>query len=642
MRNWSSLFSILQRVGQSLMVPVSVLPAAGLLIAFGRLFPETHLMHSLFVQGGLSVFKELPLIFAIGVAIGFSGGAGVAGLAAAVGHFLVIALLKIASTHGAHAAQSLVIDTGVFGGILVGLVAAFCYNRYHEVQLPHVFGFFSGKRLVPIMTAFFSIFLAGVLAVIWPPLQEGIRAFGHFVVNSEFGPAFYAAGKRLLIPAGLHHVYYPSFLYEFGEFVKASGEIVRGDTARYYAGDPTAGRFMAGEFPIMLFGLPAAALAMVMTARPEKRKLVGGVMLSAGLTSILTGITEPIEFSFIFVAPVLYLVHVFLAFVSGFLTNLFEIQLGYTFSASLIDFATGFFNQKNSLSLWLVIGPAMALLYFFSFYFLIRVFDLKTPGREIESATPEGFSDPESSQHHSKKNHLNKDSERIKKIAAALGGPENWLQLDSCITRLRMKIKDPAQVDEASLKALGASGLLKAGQNIQVVFGVQSDAIREALRQISLTKQDRMLAPLSGKILPLEQVPDATFSQKLLGDGFAILPSEGLVLSPFAGTVTSILPSAHAVGLTRADGLEVLIHVGIDTVKMKGEGFTAFVREGDHVEAGQKLLQADLTLIQGKGFSLITPILFTSGEPLPAGFIDSKRICTAGVLLWEELKRSSH
>jgi glucose-specific phosphotransferase system IIA component len=599
----SKIFSILQRVGQSLMVPVSVLPAAGLLIAFGRLFPDSSLMNSLFVKGGLSVFEQLSVLFAIGVAIGFTGGAGVAGLASAVGYFLLKTLLQVIGDHF----KLPPIDTGVFGGILVGLTSAWVYFRFSDIQLPSFLGFFSGKRLVPIMTAVMTLFLAAGLSILWPPIQEGIRLFGTWVSDSQFGPAFYAAGKRLLIPVGLHHVYYPSFLYEFGQFVTSSGDIVRGDSARYYAGDPQAGRFMASEFPIMLFGLPAAALAITLRAWQQNRKVISGVMLSAALTSILTGITEPIEFSFIFVAPLLFGLHVVFAFVSGFLTENFDIQLGYTFSASLIDFATGYFNQKNSLYLWLVVGPLMAALYFFSFYYLIEKFNFLTPGRENLNDSLDKISSSVSS---SKKS---ENPELATQILAALGGSSNLVHLDACITRLRLQVKDAALVQENVLKSLGASGTLKSGQNVQVVFGTQSDQIKEQIKNLI---QFNFASPLSGRILSLDQVPDPTFAGKILGDGFAIVPDHGLVVSPFDATVETLIGSHHAIGLLSSEGVEVLIHVGIDTVKMKGQGFKALVQEGQSVKKGDALIQFDLELIKKMSPSIVTPVIFTNSGDL--------------------------
>ncbi len=605
-------------MGQSLMLPVSVLPAAGLLIALGRVFPEGHLLHELFVQGGLSIFKQLPLLFAVGVAIGLSGGSGSAGLAATVGYFLLQALLEVASRHLAEdPGQIVMIDTGVVGGILTGLLAAWAFSRYSQKKLPDFLGFFSGKRLVPLVTAGLVVVVSLGLVLLWPPLQIGIRDFGHWVSQTALGPAFYAAGKRLLIPVGLHHVYYPSFLYEFGEMLGPNGEVIRGESARYFAGDPTAGRFMASEFPIMLFGLPAAALAMVLRAPRLQRKRVAGIMLSASLTSILTGITEPIEFSFIFVSPLLFGIHVVLAFISGILTNTFGLQLGYTFSASLIDYAVGFFNQKNSLYLWVLIGPLMFGLYFLSFYFVIGWRQILTPGRDVDQDGPKGdgqLSDKASVNLNELRSPSNsRFNLDVAAISQALGGHQNVISLEACITRLRLRVENPTILDEKALKSLGAHGVMKAGDNVQVVFGTQSDELKERLK--SFWEIDyNFTSPLAGRILPIEEVPDETFRSKMLGDGFAILPTNGQVVSPFEGTVSSLLSTHHAIGLTSSEGFEVLIHVGIDTVKLKGQGFRALVKEGDVVTQGQVLLQFDVNFIESHSTSLMTPIVFTEAS----------------------------
>lgn len=596
------------------MLPVSVLPAAGLLIALGRVFPEGQLLHEVFVQGGLSVFKQLPLLFAIGVAIGLTGGAGIAGLAAAVGYFLLQALLEVAGVQLASSPDHIVkIDTGVVGGIITGLLSAQAYSRFHQVKLPDFLGFFSGKRLVPIATAGFVVMASLILILVWPPLQFGIREFGQWVSSHALGPAFYAAGKRLLIPVGLHHVYYPSFLYEFGEYVKVGGEIVRGDSARYFAGDPTAGKFMASEFPIMLFGLPAAALAMVLRAEKAKRKLIAGIMLSAALTSILTGITEPIEFSFIFVSPLLYVLHVGLAFVSGLLTEFFQIHLGYTFSASLIDYVVGFFNSKNSLFLWILVGPLMFALYFISFYTIIGWKNVKTPGRDIEESTPENISENTEDQSASSRAVGQKNMIDEHQVLLALGGAENLISLDACITRLRLQTKDTSRVNEKKLKALGAAGVMKTGNNVQVVFGTQSDALKERIQKI-VSQGALFLSPLVGEMFPLDVMPDETFKNKILGDGFAIQPSQGLLVSPFAGTVVSLIGSHHAIGLVSREGFEVLIHIGVDTVKLKGQGFKALVQEGQEVQAGQRLIEFDLEYVTQNAPSIMTPVIFTDAS----------------------------
>lgn len=617
MRQFSGgVFSVLQRVGQSLMVPVSVLPAAGIMVALGRFAQESsqaegaktllHNVGDILFHAGLAVFEQLPAIFAVGVAIGFTSGAGIAALAAIVGYFSLSSVLKVMATV---LGLSSAIDTGVFGGIVVGLVIALLYNRFSQTKLPQVLGFFSGKRLVPILAVAASIVLGLAFGLLWPPVQTAIKDFGEAVMGSSIGPAFYAAGKRLLIPVGLHHMFYPPFLYQFGEFVTSTGNVIHGESARYFAGDPTAGRFMAAEFPIMLFGLPAAALAMTMRARPEQRKVVGGVMLSAALTSIITGITEPIEFSFIFVAPILDIFHVCAAFLSGLLTNYFSINLGYTFSASAIDYVLGFFNQKNSLYLFLVVGPMIALLYFTGFYYVIGRLKIKTPGRDEVSEETSTQSRVSS-------------SERASAILIALGGKENIRSLDACITRLRLSVRDPKKVDDKRLKELGAAGVLNTGNgNVQAIFGVESDHIKEEIVSLmhqtpasssSPQTQLELLSPLSGRLLPLEEVPDPTFAERILGDGFAIDPTDGVVYAPADAKVAHVAATQHALGLITANGLELLIHVGIDTVKMQGNGFQALVKAGDDVKKGQKLLTFDLARVRQEAKSTVTPITITN------------------------------
>ncbi len=636
-----SLFGTLQKIGQSLMVPVSVLPAAGLLVALGRIFQNNgtdlakdhivNLLGNLFYSGGLAIFEQLPVVFAIGVAIGFTGGAGVAGLAATVGFFTLKNVLGVMTqTRG----LSLPIDTGVFGGIIVGLLTAQVYARFHQTKLHPVFGFFSGKRLVPILTAAMSLGLGILLGYAWPPVQAGIKEFGEFVVNSSLGPAFYAAGKRLLIPVGLHHVYYPSFLYEFGEFLsKATGSatphMVHGDSARYFAGDPSAGRFMAAEFPIMLFGLPAACLAMYLRAPKAKRAAIGGVMLSAALTSIVTGITEPIEFAFIFVAPILFVFHVMAAFLSGFLTGLFDIHLGYTFSASIIDFVLGFFNQKNSMYLWLVVGPAICALYFSVFYFAIGILNLKTPGRESadeeaslvemggKAETVVGAKDGDSRPH---------------QILAALGGSINLIQLDACITRLRIRVKNDKSVSIPKLKALGAVGVMNVGGgSLQVIFGTESDRIKDQIKAIieggqvlqtspaksgstEILSTVRISAPIKGRCVSLNEVPDEVFSKRMMGEGFAIIPEDGFVRAPFDGEIAQMFKTGHAVGLIGPSGTELLIHVGIDTVKLGGKGFKTLVVNGQKVRKGDLLIEFDLNFISQSAKSIYSPVVLTNTD----------------------------
>jgi glucose PTS system EIICBA or EIICB component len=639
----NNAFSTLQRVGKSLMMPVSVLPAAGLLVALGRIVQDATVTNGevtnviinaigkFMFSGGLAIFEQLPVVFAIGVAIGFTGGAGVAGLAAVVGYFTMANVLKV---FGEVRGLELAINTGVFGGIFMGLISASLYSRFHKTKLPQILGFFSGKRLVPIVTAGTAIFAGLLLGFIWPPIQEAINDFGKMVMDSQFGPAFYAAGKRLLIPVGLHHVYYPPFLFEFGEFVTETGKVLQGESARYFAGDATAGRFMASEFPIMLFGLPAAALAMYLRAPKAKRKAVGGIMLSAALTSIITGITEPIEFAFIFVAPLLYVFHVIAAFGSGFLTGYFDIHLGYTFSASVIDYVVGFFNQKSSMYLWTVVGPIMFATYFSFFYWAIEFFDFKTPGRDATD------SDEDSEMN------VVPASQKAILILEAIGDSANIKHLDACITRLRLSVNNPEKVNQARLKQLGAAGVMVSGDNFQVIFGVESDMLKEEIKAIVesggtakaalknapqnapkveetkvATKADvnaepgktiYFRSPLNGELVSIENVPDATFSDKLLGDGVAIIPSEGVIYSPVDGKITQLFRTNHAIGITTPEGGEILVHIGLDTVKLNGQGFKALINTGDTVKAGDKLIEFDLKYIRDNAKSDITPCVITN------------------------------
>ncbi|MGZ3807486.1 MAG: glucose PTS transporter subunit IIA [Bacteriovorax sp.] len=598
----NKMFSTLQQVGKSLMTPVSVLPAAGLLVALGRIL-EHHLIGKLIFSGGLAIFEQLPVVFAIGVAIGFAGGAGVAGLAAVVGYFTFTNVLKVMKDVLLLPVE---INTGVFGGIIIGLLAAYLYKRFFQIKLHPVFGFFAGKRFVPIITAACAVLVGVLLGYVWPPIQNGINHFGTYIMGSSLGPAFYAAGKRLLIPLGLHHVYYQPFLYEFGQFVTSTGVTVKGESVRYFAGDPTAGRFMAAEFPIMLFGLPAACLAMYLRAPENRRKAIAGIMISAALTSIITGITEPIEFAFIFVAPILYVFHVGAAFLSGLLTGFFDIHLGYTFSASFIDYIVGASNMKNSQYLWLVVGPAIAALYFTVFYWIIGLFDIKTPGRDADETDEALTAIPA--------------SKKAEEILAALGGTNNIVTLDACITRLRLSVNNPGLVNQDRLKQIGAAGIMHTGNNFQVIFGVESDALKEEIKSVmarsgSAPKEATgtfLSSPLKGELMTLSQVPDETFASKVLGDGFAIKPEEGVVYAPVDGKIAQLFRTNHAVGILTDEGLEVLIHVGIDTVKMNGKGFSAFVKKGDVVLRGQKLLEFDLDLVRQNAKSDITPVVITN------------------------------
>lgn len=626
-------FSILQKIGQSLMVPVTVLPAAGLLVALGRMIqnimniagesPSSLVLglSQVLYGGGLAIFEQLPVIFAIGVAIGFTGGAGVAGLASVVGYFTMINVIRIL---GEIRQIGFEMNIGVLGGIVIGLVTSKLYNKYFETKFHPVFGFFSGKRLVLIITAIAGIGMGICIGFIWPLIQELVREFSTYITASSLGPAFYTAGKRLLIPVGLHHVYYPSFLFEFGEFVTDTGQILHGESPRYFAGDPTAGKFMASEFPIMLFGLPAAAFAMILRAEKSERKAVSGIMISAALTSMITGITEPVEFAFIFVSLTLYIFHVIAAFLSGLLTNYFNIRLGYTFSASLIDYILGFYNQENSIYLFLVVGPIIGILYFTVFYLLIGIHDIKTLGRKA-GEMQKTFTVP--------------SSQKAVEVLKALGNTENLQHIDACITRLRVSVYDFSKVDQHKLRQLGAAGIVHAGnRSFQIIFGTEADMLRDQIKSMITTSEHNKVigvevnckinsiepakephhslihAPVSGEIKKLEDVPDELFADKVLGDGIAIYPSDCTIYSPVNGEIIQMFRTNHAVGILSEEGAEILIHIGIDTVKMDGEGFQVMAAQGDKVRIGDPLITFDAALVQAKAKSIVTPIIIVNSD----------------------------
>ncbi|PTM59832.1 glucose-specific PTS transporter subunit IIBC [Desmospora activa] len=619
---FKKLFGILQRVGRALMLPVALLPAAGLLLGLGH---ENVLNLPLMEQAGSVIFDNLPLLFAIGVAVGLAGGEGTAGVAAVVGYLIMNTTMGIlAKDSGVETIQVLGIDTiqmGVFGGIIMGLVAAGLYSRFHNIELPQYLGFFGGRRFVPIITAVTSFLLGIAFTIIWPPIQNVIDAFALIVTEQNTLLAAFIFGiiERALIPIGLHHIFYSPFWFDFGTFQNASGEIARGDVQRFFAGDPTAGTFMTGKFPFMMFGLPAAALAIYHEARKERKKIVGGLMLSAALTSFLTGITEPIEFSFLFVAPVLYAIHVFFAGISFALMDLLGVKAGMTFSGGVIDYILYWNLSTNS---WMIIpvGIAFAVIYYFGFRFAIRKFNLKTPGREDESEE----SDEDTS---------TGGGELAHEVLEAFGGGENITNLDACISRLRINVKDASQVDKDRLKKLGASGVLVYGESVQAIFGTQSDIIKGQMQDIMRGKKpraaepiqteadgsirvsdgrDEIGAPMKGKILSITEVPDEVFAGKMMGEGFAIEPSDGTVVSPVDGKVINVFPTKHAIGIQSDNGIEILLHVGIDTVKMEGEGFTLHVEQGATVKRGQKLLKVDLDLVRKKAKSTITPIVITN------------------------------
>ncbi|KGE18611.1 glucose-specific PTS transporter subunit IIBC [Paenibacillus wynnii] len=663
---FKKLFGVLQRVGKALMLPVAILPAAGLLLGIGNMLVNPDFLQyvpalenntvqaiaNVLMNSGQVVFNNLALLFAVGVAIGLAGGEGVAGLAAIIGFLVlnitmgtVVGVNEYVLSQGNFAYASVLgiptLQTGVFGGILVGVLAAAMYKRFFRIELPSYLGFFAGKRFVPIMTAVTSLILGLALTLIWPPIQEGLNYVSQSMIdtNKTFAAFIFGLIERSLIPFGLHHIFYSPFWYEFGTYVDNAGNLVRGDQRIFMQQlrdgvEFTAGTFTTGKYPFMMFGLPAAALAIYHESKPENKKFVGGLMVSAALTSFLTGITEPLEFSFLFVAPLLFAVHAVFAGLSFMTMHILNVKIGMTFSGGFIDYVL-FGIIPNRTAWWLVIpvGLVIAVIYYFGFRFVIRKFNLRTPGREDPSDDDD---DQNTAVVSTSGNDLPSN------ILSALGGKENITHLDACITRLRVEVKDKAGVDKNRLKKLGASGVLEVGNNIQAIFGTRSDTIKSQIQDVMngktpvaaptpvptpvLEKQageegvaimpEDIVSPVNGELMDITQVPDAVFSQKMTGDGFAFLSDDGKIASPVYGKVFNVFPSKHAIGIMSDGGKEVLVHIGVNTVKLKGQGFTVLVEEGDLVAAGQPIMEVDLEYVKAHAPSVISPVIFSN---LPEG-----------------------
>ncbi|WP_410512177.1 glucose-specific PTS transporter subunit IIBC [Paenibacillus sp. BR2-3] len=663
---FKKLFGVLQRVGKALMLPVAILPAAGLLLGIGNMLVNPDFLQyvpalendtvqaiaNVLMNSGQVVFNNLSLLFAVGVAIGLAGGEGVAGLAAIIGFLVmnvtmgtVVGVNNYVLSQGNFAYASVLgiptLQTGVFGGILVGILAAAMYKRFFTIELPSYLGFFAGKRFVPIMTAVTSLLLGLALTLVWPPIQHGLNYVSQSMIDTNKTLAAFIFGliERSLIPFGLHHIFYSPFWYEFGTYVDKAGDLVRGDQRIFMQqlrdGVPfTAGTFTTGKYPFMMFGLPAAALAIYHEARPENKKFVGGLMVSAALTSFLTGITEPLEFSFLFVAPLLFAVHAVFAGLSFMTMHILNVKIGMTFSGGFIDYVL-FGIIPNRTAWWLVIpvGLVIAVIYYFGFRFVIRKFNLRTPGREDPTDDDE--------QNTNVADVSTSGNDLPSNILSALGGKENIAHLDACITRLRVEVKDKAGVDKNRLKKLGASGVLEVGNNVQAIFGTRSDTIKSQIQDVmngktpvaaapvpapeeekqagedgvSIIPED-IVSPVNGELLDITQVPDAVFSQKMTGDGFAFLSDDGKIASPVYGKVFNVFPSKHAIGIMSDGGKEVLVHIGVNTVKLKGQGFTVLVEEGDLVAAGQPIMEVDLEYVKAHAPSVMSPVIFSN---LPEG-----------------------
>ena len=694
------------------MLPIAVLPVAGLLLGIGSSFTnETTIatyglqsilgngtmLHALLViisKAGNVIFDNLPIIFAVGVAIGMAKAEKeVAALSAMISFFVMHASINavlvvsgkiladgsiadgvldgtIASVCGIQSLQM-----GVFGGIIVGLGVAALHNRYHKIVLPSALSFFGGSRFVPIISTVVYVGVGILMYFIWPAVQNGIFALGGLVTGTGyFGTLVFGIIKRALIPFGLHHVFYmPFWQTAVGGTMMVDGNLIQGGQNIFFAQlaspDVThfsadATRYFSGEFIFMIFGLPGAALAMYRCAKPEKKKAAGGLLLSAALACMFTGITEPLEFSFLFVAPALFAVQVILAGSAYMIAHVLNIAVGLTFSGGILDLFIFGILQGNAKTSWMRIIPVgiiYFLLYYFIFSFLIKKYDFKTPGREDDDEETKLYTKADVNARNTANSRQSEidgkqggtDDEKSAAIARGLGGKKNITSVDCCATRLRCSIENPELVDEKLLKATGAVGVVKRGQGIQVIYGPQVTVIKSNLEaylaqigdedevdrpaetqkseqsatdfqseagvseqmpaeSVQLQTSSHILySPLKGKAAPISESPDEAFASKAMGDGYMVMPEDGTVVAPEDGTVLFVFPSKHAIGMKAADGTEYLLHIGVDTVKLDGKGFEVFVTDGQQVHQGDKLMEFDLSFIREHAASEACMVIFT-------------------------------
>ena len=677
------IFGVLQRVGRSFMLPIAILPVAGLLLGIGSSFtnetvlqtyglmgimgPGTFLNSILTVmsQAGDIVFANLPIIFAMGVAIGMAKKEKeVAALSAAIAFFIMHASISaMISCHGG--AEAMLsgatasvcgitsLQMGVFGGIIVGLGVAALHNKFYKIELPQVLSFFGGTRFVPIVSGLTYTVVGIVMFYVWPVVQQGIYAVGGIVMESGyFGTWVYGLMERALIPFGLHHVFYlPFWQTALGGTMEVAGRVVEGAQNIFFAqlADPTveqfavsATRFMAGKFPLMIFGLPGAALAMYKCAKPEKKKQVAGLLLSAAFTSMLTGITEPLEFTFLFVAPLLYVIHCVFAGAAYMFMHIFNVGVGMTFSGGLIDMFLFGVLQGNAKTNWnwiVIVGVVYFIVYYFLFSFLITKMDLKTPGRddneEVKLYTRKDVNAKKAGEGASAEDELSAA------ICRGLGGKKNISDVDCCATRLRCTVFKPELVDDAALKATGASGVVHKGNGVQIIYGPRVTVVKSNLEdylehapeeeyvpQQTETVEETATAenngkvvdtiiissPVNGKAADLSETPDEAFAGRMMGDGAMVVPEEGIIFAPEDGEVCFIFNTKHAIGFQTESGVTMLLHIGIDTVKLDGKGFEPLVKEGDKVKKGDPMMKVDLEYVKANAPSLATPVLCTELE----------------------------
>lgn len=691
------VFGVLQRVGRSFMLPIAILPVAGLLMGIGSSFTnattiETYRLTSILGEGtilhallvimstvGSAVFDNLPLIFAVGVAIGMAKKEKeVSALSAVIAYFVmntaINAMLKISGQilesgqiadtvlEGTIASSCgiLTLQMGVFGGIIVGLGVAALHNRFYKIQLPNALSFFGGTRFVPIISTVVYMFVGILLYFIWPVVQNGIYALGGLVTGSGYiGTLIFGLIKRSLIPFGLHHVFYmPFWQTAVGGTMEVAGQLVQGgqniffaqlaDSANVAHFSADATRYFSGEFIFMIFGLPGAALAMYRCAKPEKKKAAGGLLLSAALACMATGITEPIEFSFLFVAPMLFVVQVILAGSAYMIAHILNIAVGLTFSGGLLDFFLFGILQGNEKTSWLLVIP-VGIIYFFLYYFIFKIlilkFDLKTPGREDSDTETKLYTRADVNAR--KENQNNKEATSNDSISEAitrgLGGKKNISDVDCCATRLRCTVKDASLINDSVLKATGASGVVHKGNGVQVIYGPNVTVIKSNLEDYLVTASDTIVetketsapekveekkdkksekvvksiiisSPVDGIAADLSTAPDEAFAQKMMGDGAVVTPQDAIVRAPEDGEVAFVFDTKHAIGFMTDSGVSLLIHIGIDTVKLNGEGFEALVESGQKVKKGDPMLKLNLEYLKEHAPSIVSPILCTELE----------------------------
>ena len=675
------IFGVLQRVGRSFMLPIALLPVAGLLLGIGSSFtnetmlaayglnsvihPGTLIYTILDVmsQTGNAVFNNLALLFAMGVAIGMARKEKeVAALSGAVAYIImntaIQAMINAAGGVEAMPANSTTtmlgittLQMGVFGGIVVGLGVAALHNKFYKIELPQVLAFFGGTRFVPIVSSIVYLVVGIAMFYIWPVVQNGIAALGALVLASGYAGTFiYGLLERALIPFGLHHVFYmPFWQTAVGGTAIIDGVTVTGAQNIFFAElasksttvfSVSATRFMAGKFPFMMFGLPGAALAMYQCAKPEKKKAAGGLLLSAALTAFLTGITEPLEFTFIFVALPMYAVHCVLAGLSFMLMHILNVGVGMTFSGGLIDLVLFGVMQGNAKTHWIwvvVVGAVYFVLYYIIFRFMISKFDYKTPGRD-DAEEVKLYTRADVNARNATSGSVPAGNDPVSAmIVEGLGGAANLADVDCCATRLRCTVNDAALVKQDVLKASGASGVICKGNGVQVVYGPKVAVIKAKLEDyLESAPKNPVVAPspatapapaakdtvlsacLNGTVVPLADVKDEAFASGVLGDGIAIEPSDGELVAPADGEISSTFETHHAVGMTTADGAELLMHIGIDTVKLGGKHFTYLVNEGDKVKKGQPLIRFDLEAIKAEGYPVTTPVIVCNTDDYAA------------------------